>query len=253
MNKITNVYKYFAVLLFTISIEASAQKNLGDYIEIDNVPSFVFWLDQSGEHGLAMSIPAFDAKSGKKADKLVKKGLMTKEQATIFKNNPLGKFNGQGIGGKKSKDVFTDLIDRLSDNGKTNQEQIIAYCEEKGISLQEIFPLQYWAKNLGEGWYIPGDQELTYFADFYFGGLGKNNSLGIKFQYHAKDLCSNELIQRSLFRMVYYGFFSSSCHHADAGFRKLRCETVKLTGKHWLEIFDTYIGQPPLVCAVHEF
>ena len=242
-----------AILSLTISIGLSAQKKLGDYIEIGGVPAFVFHLDETREHGLAMSIPAFDAKSGKKVDKLVKKGLMTNEQAAIFKNNSLGQFNRQGIGGKKSKDMFVGLMDRLTDNGKTNQEQIIAYCNEKNISLKDIFPLQYWAKNLGEGWFIPGDQELTYFADFYFGGLGKNNSLGIKFQYHAKDLCSNELIQESLFRIVFFGMFSSSCHHADAGFRKLRCEMVKLSGKHWLEIFDRYSGQDPLVCAVHDF
>lgn len=241
------------VLMLFISTGAIAQKKLGDYIEIGGVPAFVFSLDGTGEHGLAMSIPAFDAKSGKKVDKLVKKGLMNNEQATIFKNNPLGQFNGQGTGGKKSKDVFVDLMDRLSDKGKTNQEQIIAYCNENNISLKDVFPLQYWAKNLGEGWFIPGDQELTTFADFYFGGLGKKHSLGIKFQYHAKDLSSNELIQESLFRIVFFGLFSSSCHHADAGFRKLRCEMIAMTGKHWLEIFDLYSGQAPLVCAVHEF
>lgn len=241
------------VLMLFISTGAIAQKKLGDYIEIGGVPAFVFSLDGTGEHGLAMSIPAFDAKSGKKVDKLVKKGLMNNEQATIFKNNPLGQFNGQGTSGKKSKDVFVDLMDRLSDKGKTNQEQIIAYCNENNISLKDVFPLQYWAKNLGEGWFIPGDQELTTFADFYFGGLGKKHSLGIKFQYHAKDLSSNELIQESLFRIVFFGLFSSSCHHADAGFRKLRCEMIAMTGKHWLEIFDRYSGQAPLVCAVHEF
>ena len=192
------------VLKLFISTGAIAQKKLGDYIEIGGVPAFVFSLDGTGEHGLAMSIPAFDAKSGKKVDKLVKKGLMNNEQATIFKNNPLGQFNGEGTGGQKSKDVFVDLMDRLSDKGKTNQEQIIAYCNENNISLKDVFPLQYWAKNLGEGWFIPGDQELTTFADFYFGGLGKKHSLGIKFQYHAKDLSSNELIQESLFRIVFF-------------------------------------------------
>jgi len=89
---------FMFVLMLTISIGTFAQKNLGDYIEIDGVPAFVYYLDQTKEHGLAMSIPAFDEKGGKKTDKLVKKGLMTNEQATIFKNNPLGQFNGQGIG-----------------------------------------------------------------------------------------------------------------------------------------------------------
>lgn len=241
------------VLILNAAIGALAQKKLGDYIVIDGVPAFVFSLDQSGEHGLVMSIPAYDAKSVKKTDKLVKRGLMTTEQATKFKNNPLGKFNSQGSGGKKTEELFAGLIDRLTDNGQTNQEQIIAYCEENRISLQERFPMQYWAKNLGEGWYIPGDNELTEFAKFYFGGLGKKHSLGIKFQYHAKDLCSNELIQESLFRMVYYGLFSSSCHHANAGFRKLRCEMTQLTGKNFFDLFDYSAANNSMVCAVHEF
>ncbi len=55
----------FVIMLF-ISTGAIAQKKLGDYIEIGGVPAFVFSLDGTGEHGLAMSIPAFDAKGGKK-------------------------------------------------------------------------------------------------------------------------------------------------------------------------------------------
>ena len=210
-------------LLVTVVVGAVAQRNLGDYVEFDGVPAFVFYLDQSGEHGLAMSIPAFEEKGLKKVDKLTKKGLLTEEQAEKLKANPLGAFNRKGSGIKKSEELFAGLLDRLTDNGQNNQEQIVKYCEEKGFSLREVFPMQYWVKNLGEGWFIPGDQELTAFADFYFGGLGKKHSLGIKFQYHAKDLSSNELIQESLSRMVFYGLYSSSCHHADAGFRKLRC------------------------------
>lgn len=42
------------VLLLTISIGALAQKKLGDYIEIGGVPAFVFHLDETREHGLAM-------------------------------------------------------------------------------------------------------------------------------------------------------------------------------------------------------
>ena len=57
-------------MLFT-SIGTFAQKNLGDYIEINGVPAFVFYLDQSKEHGLAMSIPALDAKGVKEVDKMV--------------------------------------------------------------------------------------------------------------------------------------------------------------------------------------
>jgi hypothetical protein len=113
--------------------------------------------------------------------------------------------------------------------------------------------MQYWANNLGDGWFIPGDKELTEFANFYFGGLGRSHSLNFKFQNHGKDLCSNELIQKALSKMVFFGLFSSSCHYADAGFRKLRCELWPAKGKTWLELFDKHSGNDPLVCAVHEF
>lgn len=246
--------KLFVLMACLIwSITCLAQKRLGDYIEIDGVPAFVFSLDGTGEHGLAMSIPAFDEKSGKKADKLVKKGLMTNEQAAIFKNNPLRHFNSQGIGSKKSKNVFEDLIDRLTDNGQTNQEQILAYCKEKNLSLEDMFPMQYWAQNLGEGWFIPGDGELIEFAKFYTGGLGRKHSLGIKYLHHVKDLCSNELIQECLIRIVHFGLFSSSCHSAGAGFRKLRCELVAMTGKSYLDLFDISATNNSKVCAVHKF
>lgn len=239
------------VLLLTISIGVFAQKRLGDYIEIDGVPAFIFCIDEAGEHGLAMSIPAFGEKDTKKIDKMVKKGLLTTEQANIFKKNLIGQFNKQGAGGKTSEELFAGLIGKLTDNGLTNQKQILAYCDENGISLQERFPLQYWAENLGEGWFIPGDQELVYFANFYFGGLGRKHTLGAKYQFHAKDLCDNELIQKSLFVMVYYGLYSSTSYHADAGFRKLRCEQVAMS-KFWLELFDTSVNSP-LVCAIHTF
>ena len=45
---------FMFVLMLTISIGTFAQKKLGDYIEFEGVPAFVFYLDQSGEHGLAM-------------------------------------------------------------------------------------------------------------------------------------------------------------------------------------------------------
>lgn len=145
------------VLILAVSIGTSAQRSLGDYVEIDGVPAFVFSLDETGEHGLAMSIPAFN------------------------------------------------------------------------------------------------DKELTLFAHFYYGGLGRSHSLGLKFQYHADELTDNKLIRNSLYRVVLLGLFSSSCHFTDAGFRKLRCETTGASAKYWLEFFDSYTGQAPLVCAVHAF
>lgn len=242
---------FVIILALCVSAEVFAQKKLGDYIEIDGVPAFIFQLDESGEHGLAMSVHAMKAKN---IDKCVKKYHMATEQANLLKNNPLGGYNSWGATGKKSTDLFVPLIGRLTDDGKNNQEIIIAYCEENNLSLKSVFPLQFWAKNLGEGWFIPGDNELESFAVFSFGGLGKNHSLGLaKYAGIVKELSDNELIQYTLTYLFFRGLWSSSCHYADSGFRKLRMELIPLTGKHWLDLFDKTSGQPPLVSAVHEF
>lgn len=241
-----------ALMLFT-SIGVFAQKNLGDYIEINGVPAFVFYLDQSKEHGLAMSIPALDAKGVKEVDKMVKKGLLSAEQGNILKNNLIGEYNSQGIAGKKSKDLFENLMGKLTDSGKSNQEQISAYCSEHGIQLAEVFPLQSWAKSLGEGWYIPGDQELIWFTEFYCGGLGKKNGMGAKFYNQAKKLSDNELIQNALMQIVHGGLFSSTAKNADGGFRKLRTEMIRMPMTLYFDLFDTAISNNMKVCAVHEF
>ena len=243
----------FVAFFLTVVFCASAQKELGEYIEIDGVPSFVIHYDEDGIHGVAMSIFAFGEKGSKNIDKYIKKGIMTDAQGKIFKDNPIGEINSLGMGGKTDKKMLADLIEYLSNDGKKNQERIEAFCVEKGVSLQEKFPMQYWAKCLGEGWFIPGDQELTYFANTYYGGLGRSNSLGSKFLSHAKELCNNELVQEVLTFVVVNGLYSSSCSDATCGFKALRWQFVPLTGKNYMDIFDCFRGKTPMVCAAHKF
>jgi len=72
-------------LILTISISSFSQK-LGDYMEIGGVQAFVFYLDETGQHGLAMSMPALSPKQLKGIDKYVKKSLMTETQAEFLRN-----------------------------------------------------------------------------------------------------------------------------------------------------------------------
>lgn len=67
-------------LMLIASISSFSQK-LGDYMEIGGVQAFVFYLDETGQHGLAMSMPALSPKQLKGIDKYVKKSLMTETQA----------------------------------------------------------------------------------------------------------------------------------------------------------------------------
>ena len=50
---------------------------LGDYMEIDGVPSIVIYVDASGEHGLVMSATAHDSKEAKVIKKYLDNILIT--------------------------------------------------------------------------------------------------------------------------------------------------------------------------------
>lgn len=255
--------KFISVVFLLISfcIVASSQKKLGDYIDIDGVPAFIFYLDQSGEHGLAMSIPKVPSmkKMGKKAirrslDALVMQGIMTSEQAEIFANE-------EGISvitskkNKEMKPLYEELVANMSDYGKNNMEQVCKLCEEKGLSLQEYFPAFWAAKKKGEGWYIPGDKELELFAVFFCGGLGKANGLGAtKWIKRAGVLSDNALVVTGLGMQSFYSeLYSSTIHNSSSGFRMLAQTKVTLpSAKWWYDLYDRSSGNKE-VCFVHEF
>lgn len=267
--------KIFCVVTFlmTATIGITAQK-LGDYIEFDGVPAFIIHLDETGQHGVAMSMRLSHAKFPKKiTQKHVEKlGLLSIEQAIQLKNKieniGIGKLNFGGAGGKWSKDLFVDLVGRLTDSGKTNQEQIISYCKEKGLSLKETFPLQYFAQELGEGWYIPGDRELMYFAEFYCGGLNVDFNINAGVLTHEKKLTDVPALRYAIWYIA-LGTWSSSCHFAEDGFRVLVRDTKgnMFNAKSSLRIVDSYtnlmngkkLSKGSLLpykmgaCAVHDF
>ena len=142
------------------SLSIQAQK-LGDYIEIDSVPAFIFYIDNTGKHGLAMSMPAVYSDMLKKIDKYVKKGLIDKRQAELSKKGnviDIKNYEESGMLKPKNKQkLFENLIPKLTEKGEENAAIIEAYCKEQNILMQEHFPWEYWASQLGQGWFIPGD------------------------------------------------------------------------------------------------
>ena len=251
------------VLLLTVSIGALAQKKLGDYIEIDGVPAFVFSLDGTGEHGLAMTIPKnnhafglgkYSKRMTKVIDKMSEEGKLSSEQVTHLKDY----FNSSGTAiifkkDKELKPLYTELVERLTNDGKANAEQVSLFCDEKGISMKDYFPTFFAAKELGEGWFLPGDNELEQLAVFYLGGLGKSNGLGaLKWDKQRKLKSDNELVQEALFWITSGRLYSSSMHEPKAGFRKLAWAFIKLSAKNYLDIYDRVPGDVD-ICFVYEF
>lgn len=259
MNRIVITF----ALILVGCIGADAQKKLGDYIEINGVPAFVFSIDQTGEHGLAMTIPRnnhtfglskYSKRMTKVIDNMSEEGKLSSEEVAHLKEY----FNSQGtaIVFKKDKELrplYTELVGRLSDNGKVNAKQVNAFCEEKGISMKDFFPTFYAAKEQGEGWFLPGDKELEELAVFYLGGLGKSNGLGaLKWSKLPKMKSDNELVQEVLTWITRGQLYSSSMNEPKAGFRKLAWTFIKLSAKNYLDIYDRVPGDVD-ICFVYEF
>ncbi len=52
-------------------------------------------------------------------------------------------------------------------------KNVIDFCNAKDISMEIYFPLFAWAQSLGEGWYIPGIDELQLYVKlFCYDGIG---------------------------------------------------------------------------------
>ena len=235
----------------------------GDYMEIGGVPAFVFYVDDSG-HGLAMSAAAVTPEALKTLERQVKKGRVTKEQAEMVKGMNVLDIKGYAKAGKLKADakkkLFEGLIPALGDKGEENAKAIEAYCKARGLSLEEEFPWQYWASQLGEGWYIPGDYELELFARFFMGGLDKEYGMGVlDMVARAKELADNEVARGMVQSIVMQGgLMSSTAKHSECGFRILcRVERKLPTLLYWYELLDEVRGtlkeENVQTCAVHEF
>ncbi len=270
-------------LCLATALGAQAQK-LGDYMVIDGVPSFVFYVDETGEHGLAMSVPAVSKSvtskdintflkhaerySGMKKDKWQEgeyDGLVEwyQNESSRFDKGSYSQALKENENFKE--ELFTELVPRLGEEGEANATAIKEYCEEKNISMQEMFPWEYWASQLGEGWFIPGDKEIQLYATYYCGGLNKENSMGgVHFvNKRPKELSDSAIPRYIMFDIAYWGQISSTAKHANCGFRKLvRMEKSKPTPKYWFELLDkvTYGNGSDsnrelsvCTCAVHKF
>lgn len=256
-------------LLLTVGIEASAQKKLGDYIEIGGVPAFVFYLDQSGEHGLAMSFPVMTSqekdKVNKRMAKISKKANISAEELgaadEVLAKHPLLSqtltIDSDILTKKAKKQLFQPLIGKLGDEGRENAKIIEAYCQENNIDMEHYFPWEYLAKQIGDGWFVPGDKELCLFAGFYLGGVGKQYGISnVSFLTRGQSLSDNPIVQSQLIGIVQFGLMSSTAKFPEFGFRTLHHVSNALKG--WLDLLDNLKGDTKetagvKTCFVHEF
>lgn len=120
-------------LVSSISMVQAQTYKIGDVYDKGGVKGVVFYVDDSGEHGLLVSPSGFEGKWCKK------------EQA----NNTINCYDEK--------------------DGAVNMETIATYIKDNDASWDE-FPLFQWARSLGEGWYIPASDELKLLAKAINGG-----------------------------------------------------------------------------------
>ncbi|MBQ2878842.1 MAG: hypothetical protein IJE42_07935 [Bacteroidaceae bacterium] len=226
----------------------------------DRTAGSIFYLDDTGEHGLVYytgrkyqakyieSKKEYAAKLNKKTKKL---GMGDLDYSYMDKDilpQPT-----EEISEKDLKKIYKEIAPKLGNDGEQNMAEIVKFCEEKGISMQNYFPEHYWAKSLGEGWYIPGNKELELIAKLIIGGIGEN--------YHVKDAFA--LIKRmtelscgdlfSPFGPNEKGIKSSTMKDAKKGFYSLiAVENSKKGYRKWLELQDEDSSEA-IIMAVRKF
>ena len=109
--------------------------NVGDIIDVRGVKAIVYQVDETGEHGTAMSIKC-----------------MRGVKDSWCSNSKLGKI----------MPATTNESDGLA-----NTKVVWEFAESKGALAE--FPVFEWCKQLGEGWYVPSLKELEAFVNYWLG------------------------------------------------------------------------------------
>ena len=165
------------ILIFSATILfasfAYAQYAVGDYYELDGIPSIVVYVDQTGSHGMVMSYPAVSSEKQVKA--LLKKNYIPRNLADRYLKGDIAYLLFQKKKDKKIvKDIKATVCAQTGGDGKENARIIRDYCASSGITVEQYFEQQAWAEHLGSGWYIPGDNELTHIGRFLLQGSEPN-------------------------------------------------------------------------------
>lgn len=154
---------------------------LGEYMEVDGIPSIVIYVDQTGQHGMVMSATTFSEENRKSMEKMLNSKKWKKKKEKL--KNKLGiiipDFEAAYL--EMPTLQYEDFVENTleldysglkgltSEYGKENARILADYCADNQLDIEKYFPDQAWANSLGEGWYIPGNAELELYAAF----LGK--------------------------------------------------------------------------------
>ncbi len=175
--------------------------SVGDIYVKDGLNTVVLSVDASGQHGIAMLLPEAIDRIAYYSPFIFRGTIMkkkwTEEEKERFKTER------QEVGSKKNKEsiaknakFFSDWVEensivqsksqsehrekiysQMGEDGKQNMAVVERYCADNGVDMKEAFPEFAYAKSLGEGWFIPGNREAEYYADYIGFGLGREKNV----------------------------------------------------------------------------
>lgn len=165
--------------MLVTSIAAKAWE-VGDYYNLDGVPSIVVWVDSTGEHGLRMTPNATSLETKTTDNMFYKKDSKKKnkerwiknheqyEEIIAWRNNNLWN-NKKKVGGSIS---IEKLLQSNCEYGEINMKAVIDFCERNNIDMEAYFPSYYWATNIGSSWFIPGAYEANLISKILADSIG---------------------------------------------------------------------------------
>ena len=270
------LWKKFSFLLmcaFLGSLPTTAQtRKVGDPIVKDGVPCVIIQVyDEAGNHGLAMSLTPtrkalkaakktgdmkwfYSPKKLKGSDKELQQEYLT-EYYNYMKCDSL-KIQTSG--------VSTTTQPSTSHSGKENMKNVIDYCNEKGIEMEMYFPEYAWAQNLGEGWFIPGVDELVLYINYYAGKKMSLKNINKTFNKAITTLSdSGDAIYFKDGALPSINFISSTITKTKKVFPAILlvvtlhmqqyCVAVSQSFFNWLKVKSRGTLSDPHICAVCEF
>ena len=122
------------VRVMPVPQQAEVRYNIGDFYDVDGVRGIVCMLNETGTHGLILSLDQ------------------------IFL--PWSTFAKPDL-----RQIGTDEMD----DGRVNMARVAAYIAEHGASWEE-FPAFKWCADHGDGWYLPAANEMLVIGNNFNGG-----------------------------------------------------------------------------------
>lgn len=204
------------------STAASGKRyKVGDIYNENGLKGLVVNVDQTGQHGLIMSL-----------------------------NTCSKKWIGDS-------DAKLDTNCFYEDDGEKNMAVAQQYIEENGKTWA-FFPFFEWCRSLGPGWYAPAIEELKYVAKAINGDMGKENSKQIKEVEDVIKSNGGDALRQKILGKSTHPFNMLSSTEGEHGYVQILMFQSAIVGKGKFVIFPWQKGAGGKMVsmgsrAVHKF